>query len=106
MAIASLGVGFLVALTVKEGTAPLRCYVGEVQSADEHGVRLTLADWIVDMASGWDFFAPWESITAALVATEAHHKGGFDDAASDFQTRCEDIGKRREAVEKFEEALG
>ena len=41
MAIASLGVGFLVALTLKEGAAPLRCYVGEVQSADEHGVRLT-----------------------------------------------------------------
>ena len=64
--------GNIVALTLAEGAAPLRCYVGEVQAVDEKGVRITLMDWIAGSFVGMDMFAPWNRITAALVATEDH----------------------------------
>lgn len=92
--------GYAVALALKEGAAPLRCYVGEVQEVDEHGVRLSLLDWIIGSPSGWDFFAPWESITSALVCTPEHHKERFGDAAGEFQTRCNYMAEGKEEVER------
>jgi hypothetical protein len=80
--------GFRVALALKEGSAPLRCYVGEVQVVDEHGVRLTLVDSLTGMFNSWDFFVPWSSITAALVATPDHDIEKFGKAAEDFRKRC------------------
>lgn len=83
--------GYMAALVLRKDAAPLRCYVGEVQDVDEHGVRLTLVDWFVGTPSGWDFFVPWESITAALVATSDHDLDRFRDAAADFQQRSEGL---------------
>lgn len=86
--------GYWVALTLKPHTAPLRCYVGKVQGVDEHGVRLTLVDWVVGAAVNWDFFAPWESITSALIATPDHDVDNFGEAASNWQSRMDDRAKQ------------
>ncbi len=85
--------GYWVALTLQEGAAPLRCYVGRVQAVDEHGVRITLIDWLTGTATDWDFFASWSVITSALVATPEHHLEDFGKSASKWQKRCDEIGK-------------
>lgn len=77
--------GQWVALVLRPRSAPMRCYVGEVQAADERGVRLTLIDWVVGAACGSDFFAPWDQITSALVATADHDKGLFVREAVQWQ---------------------
>lgn len=77
--------GDWVALTLKADAAPLRVYVGEVQAVADPGVRITLIDWLVGTACAWDFFAPWESICSALVATPEHDVGRFGAAGADWQ---------------------
>ncbi|RBQ20473.1 hypothetical protein DP939_11910 [Spongiactinospora rosea] len=67
--------GFVVALRVREGAAPLRSYVGKVQAADEHGVRVTLADWLVGGFVSHDLFVPWANIEVAYIATEDYTPG-------------------------------
>ena len=79
--------GYAVALTLTPDAAPLRVYVGQVQTVDEHGVRLTLVDWLIGSFSGWDVFVPWSQITSALVATPDHDVPRFGDAAGDWQRR-------------------
>lgn len=79
--------GYWVALTLKPDAAPLRSYVGKIEEVDDKGVRITLIDWIVGMATNWDFFAPWDSITSALVATPDHDVKGFAEAAGKWQTQ-------------------
>lgn len=88
-----LAPGFQVALVLRLGAAPSRCHTGRVREVDEHGVRLTLTHWAVGQASGWDFFAPWSSITAALVATPEHDRESFDQAAATFFERCKELGQ-------------
>ena len=83
--------GFRVALVLRPGAAPSRCHTGRVREVDEHGVRVTLTHWAVDNTSGWDFFAPWSSITAALVATPQHDQEAFDQAAALFHERCKEL---------------
>lgn len=56
----TLAVGFWVAITLAEGMAPLRSYVGKVQAVDEHGMRLTLIDWFTMSATVYDLFVPRE----------------------------------------------
>jgi hypothetical protein len=76
---------FWIALTLREGTAPLRSYVGQVQAVDANGVRLTLIDWIIGSASGYDLFVPWTNIEAALIATPEHDADGFGERAAAWQ---------------------
>lgn len=90
--------GYIVALTLKPDTAPLRSYVGQVQAIDERGVRLTLVDWFVGSFSNWDLFVPWTSITSALVATPDHDTANFGDAASAWQTRMDNPGEAEEGT--------
>lgn len=80
--------GMWIALTMAANSAPLRCYVGEVQAVDDCGVRITLIDWIVGAACGYDFFAPWAQIVSALVATSEHDLSGFGKEAARWQDRC------------------
>ena len=80
-------VGYHVAMIVKPDAAPLKCYVGEVQAVDERGVRLTLVDWLIDEAVGYDMFAPWESITSMLICTPEHDLSHFGDHAAKWQDR-------------------
>jgi hypothetical protein len=80
-----LEVGSWVALILKPGTAPLRSYVGEIAAVGECGFRLTLVDWISCAASGFDLFVPWESITAALVATDLDGVIALSDNAERWQ---------------------
>jgi len=76
---------FWIALTLREGTAPLRSYVGQVQAVDANGVRLTLIDWVTGSASGYDLFVPWSNIEAALIATPEHDAKGFGERAAEWK---------------------
>ncbi len=80
-----LEAGWWVALTLRPGAAPLRCYVGEVQAVDDRGVRITLVDWVTGRAVGNDLFAPWAEISAALVCTPDHDRGLFGEDARRWQ---------------------
>ena len=91
--------GHWVALTLKPNTAPMACYVGRVQEIDAKGVRITLIDWIIGTASGWDFYTSWNNIDSALVATSEHDVGRFGEAAGRWQTQMKDL----RAEEKPEE---
>jgi len=93
-----LKVGYWVALTLRPDVAPLRCYVGTVAEVDAIGVRLTLVDWFSGEATGHDFFAPWSSITSALVGTPADNLELFGKAASKWQSQMEE-GKAPPAQE-------
>jgi hypothetical protein len=79
--------GWWVALTLRPDAAPLRVYVGEVQQVDEHGVRITLIDWLLGSATSWDFFAPWSMVASALVGTDKHHVERFGESASQWQSQ-------------------
>ena len=72
--------GFRVAVRLRPGTAPIPCYVGEVVATDEHGVRLTLVDWIVGGFVSHDMYVPWTNIEMAYVATPNDTLAGGDRA--------------------------
>lgn len=82
----AIEVGFFVAVALEPDSAPLRCYVGQVQALDDVGMRITLMDWIMGEPTGFDLFVPWSTIRSALVATPEHDYAGFLGAASQFQT--------------------
>lgn len=76
----------VVAVVLRPGAAPSRCYVGEVQAVDDLGLRITCMDWFIGQFSGFDVFAPWSQITATKVATEQHSlEGGGIDQFSAWQ---------------------
>jgi len=77
--------GFWVAVTLKKDSAPLRVYVGQVQEVDDSGIRLTLIDWLIGTATGWDLFVPWATLEAALVATPEHDVERFGEAGARWQ---------------------
>jgi hypothetical protein len=83
--------GYWVALVLRPGAAPSRCSTGQIQEVDEHGIRLTLTHWAVEKTAGWDFYAAWSSITAALVATPDHDPVAFGEAAERFKERCNEL---------------
>jgi hypothetical protein len=77
--------GWMVAVVLKPGTAPRRCYAGEIQAIDAQGLRLTLFDWVAGMATGWDFFVPYMSLESAFVATDQHDLRRFGEAVGKWQ---------------------
>lgn len=79
--------GYWIAASLKPNTAPLRCYVGQVQAVDDLGVRLTLVDWLSGLAAMDDIFIPWHNLESALIATEDHDKTHFGDAAIQWQNQ-------------------
>jgi hypothetical protein len=83
--------GWWVAVTVKPGLFPLRCYVGEVWAVQEDGIVITTVDWLMGTASGWDLAIPWENFDGALVCTELHDKRRFGEFAA---TWADDINKQ------------
>ena len=83
-----LKIGWWVALTMKPGRSPLGCYVGQIEAVGAEGVRITMIDWLIGEAVGFDFFAPWESIASAMIATEAHDLKGFGESAGRWQASC------------------
>jgi hypothetical protein len=89
--------GWWVAVTVKPGTAPLYCYVGQIQAIDSQGIRLTLVDWITGGAAGWDFYVPHSNVESALVATEEHDLKAFGDAAGKWQESMNKIKTSEDA---------
>jgi hypothetical protein len=81
--------GWWAAITLKPDTAPLRCYVGEIQALDSQGVRITLVDWFSAQPTGWDLFVPHANIESALVATNDNHIKTIRDEAGKWQERME-----------------
>jgi len=77
-----------VALTLKPGTAPRRVYIGLVEAVERHGIRLSSLEWLGDS----DLFVPWESITAALVATNLGALMGLSETAERWQEQIEGGG--------------
>ena len=77
--------GWWVAVILKPGAAPRRCYGGEIQAIDAQGLRLTLIDWVVETATGWDFFVPHTSLESAFVATDQHDLREFGEAVGKWQ---------------------
>jgi hypothetical protein len=77
--------GWWVTPTLKPDTAPMRCYVGQIQALSNEGIRLTLVDWISGMADGYDVYVPHRNIESALVCTDKHDLKGFRDASSHWQ---------------------
>lgn len=65
-----------------------RCWIGQVQAVDEHGVRLTQADGATGRPSGFDVYAAWPSIAGALVATKDHFLDQFGDESIRFGDGC------------------
>jgi len=80
-------IGFFVALTLKQDTAPLDCYVGKVQAVSSTHIRITLIDWIIGTANSWDLSIPMTNIDSALVATPEHDIKSFGEAAAEWQKR-------------------
>lgn len=80
--------GYRVAMVLRAGVAPSRCHTGQITDVDEHGILMTLTHWAVDQTPGWDFYAPWSSITAALVSRSEQDADSFGQAAAVFQERC------------------
>lgn len=78
-------VGYWVALSISDGIAPLRCYVGKIQAIDSHGVRITLVDWVTGSDAGWDLFVAWGDIKASLVATPEHDNENFLHSSAQWQ---------------------
>jgi hypothetical protein len=81
----TLDVGYWVAVVLPPGTAPLRCYVGQVQAVDAQGIRLTLVDWLVGMADDFDLFVPWRHLESAFIATPEHDLSDFGRRAGQWQ---------------------
>ncbi len=81
--------GWWVAVVLKPGAAPFRCYVGKIQTIDAQGMRLTLVDWFTGRPSNWDFFVPHANVESALVCTDQHDSTQFGDAAGKWQEAIE-----------------
>ena len=86
----TLQVGYAVALTLPEGIAPSRCYVGQIEAIDDRGLRMTLMDWSIGGFTSNDLFVPWSNIESCLVCTDNHHLGLFlEDSAPKWQMNME-----------------
>ena len=84
-AVPTIDVGYWMAVVLPPDTAPSRCYIGEVQAVDAHGIRLTLIDWMVGMADDFDVFVPWRHIESAFIATPEHDLQEFGRRAGHWQ---------------------
>jgi len=87
-----LAPGFWAALVLAPNSAPQRCYLGQVQSVDDRGVRMTLMDFVIGDAVGWDLFVAWPNLQIALIATPAHDVAAWLERAGRFQTEMNEKG--------------
>ena len=78
--------GDWVALYVSKGIAPSRGFVGEVQVADETGIRIELFDWLQGPPRAYDLFVPWKHIENALVDSGDHLGDAFKADAVNWLT--------------------
>ncbi|GAA1984304.1 hypothetical protein [Amycolatopsis minnesotensis] len=85
MSVKGLAAGYWVGLALREPVSGLRYWVGQVQYVDEHGVRLTLIDWLVGTATGWDFYVPWDNVLGAHVGTPEHDLSRFAEEVGKLQ---------------------
>ena len=47
-------------------------YIALLRYGGDHLGEFTTVDWLIGAFASWDFFAPWDNIEPALVATPAH----------------------------------
>ena len=86
--------GHYAAVSLVPGMAPKCCYIGQVQTTDEYGIRINQVHWDdkLDVIVGdtEDFFVPWDSITSMLVCTKDQPRRRFvRDRATAWQVEIE-----------------
>ena len=86
----SFAPGYWVTLVLNSPVDRLTVYVGQVQAVDDHGLRITLIDWLIGYAASWDFFVPWSMIRASFIATPEHDVASFGEYGSHVQRRAKD----------------
>ena len=97
--------GYCVAVHLTPETAPESCYIGVVETVDEHGILINLVHWDdkLDMLGGYteSLFVPWTNINAMLVSTECQPTRRFmTDRARKWKTQIEGMHDREETVVK------
>ena len=98
--IGTLQPGYCVAVHLVTGTAPLNCYIGMVEAADEQGIMINLVHWDekLDMLGGYTegLFIPWRNINSVLVSTETQPTRRFmTDRARKWQTQIEAMHNKK-----------
>ena len=86
--------GYCVAVHLVPDTAPENCYIGQVESVDDHGIMINMVHWDdkLDMLGGYSesLFVPWNNINSILISTEAQPTRRFmTDRARKWQSRIE-----------------
>lgn len=94
----ALAVGYWAAVSLPDGAAPMRSYVGEINAVDDRGIRLTLIDWLSGTAYGFDVFIPWANIQSALVAISADEISMFMPESSRWQACMNRAVVRKESI--------
>lgn len=97
--------GYCVAVSLLAGTAPLNCYIGLVEEADEYGIRINMVHWddSLDMIGGYteSLFVPWTNISSMLVNTEKQPTRRFmADRAPKWQAQVEAMREKAELQKK------
>jgi hypothetical protein len=72
---------------------PVRCYVGQIEAVDDLGFRMTLVDWVIGQAMGYDLMVPWNSLEGAYVATNEHDVKAFGDYTGRWQDKINQAAK-------------
>ena len=97
--------GYCVAVHLTPETAPECCYLGVVETVDEHGILINLVHWDdkLDMLGGYteSLFVPWANINSMLISTERQPTRRFmTDRARKWKTQIEGMHDREETVVK------
>jgi len=98
--------GYCVAIHLTPETAPECCYIGQVETTDEHGILLNMVHWDdkLDMLSGFSesLFIPWANISSMLISTEKQPTRRFmTDKARKWKSDIESMhGQDKTAVKK------
>jgi hypothetical protein len=97
--------GYCVAVNLVPKTAPRNCYVGQVDVADDYGIRINLVHWDdkLDMLGGYteSLFIPWCNINSILVSTEKQPTRRFmTDRAPKWVAEIESMFKKEKTKEE------
>ena len=70
-----------------------------MQAVDEHCIRLTLVDWLIGRAAGYDLVIAWSNIEAALIATPEHDAEEFSQRAAKWENAMTGESGNKESEE-------
>ena len=97
--------GYCVAVHLVPETAPDNCYIGMVESVDDHGMMINLVHWDdkLDMLGGYteSLFIPWNNINSILISTERQPTRRFmTDRARKWQARVKAMSGKGKTTQK------